>query len=184
MFIPRLLNMIPLASLAAILLVVGYKLAKPSLFRQMYHSGTSQFIPFMVTIVGIVFTDLLIGIGIGMAVGVIQILYNMFKTPYHFDPDAHQEGQPICIELSPSVSFLHKASILQTLARLHDGVEVCIDARKTQSIHPDVIEIIEDFKENAKFRDIKVEVLGLYMDKRHDPVERFGQYVIDNNKGS
>ena len=184
MFIPRLLNMIPLASLAAILLVVGYKLAKPSLFRQMYRSGYGQFVPFVVTIIGIVFTDLLIGIGIGMAIGVIQILWDNFKTPYHFDFENYVEGEPIEIRLSENVSFLNKASILDTFNRLPNNIEVCIDASKTRTIHPDVLEIIEDFKANAKLRNIKVDVRGLELDKTHDPVERFGQYVIHNNKGS
>ena len=82
--IPNVLNKIPLASLAAILFLVGYKLAKPSLFKEMYRKGWGQFIPFMVTIVGIVFTDLLIGIGLGMVVAIIQILWKKLPIPIYF----------------------------------------------------------------------------------------------------
>lgn len=181
MTIPAVLNLIPLASLAAILFVVGYKLAKPVIFKQMYSAGLGQFIPFIVTIIGIVFTDLLRGIGIGLAVGVIHILWNLFKTPFYFDPDKHEDGKPITIELSQNVSFLHKASVLKTLAKLPDGVHVVIDASKTVSIHPDVIEIVEDFLKNAELRDIHVEVLGLdVMHKNKNPVEKLGQYVLDH----
>ena len=80
--IPNILNLIPLASLAAILFVVGFKLAKPALFKQMYSRGLNEFLPFIVTIVGIVFSDLLIGIGLGMSVAIVQILWKNYKTPY------------------------------------------------------------------------------------------------------
>ena len=177
--IPNLLNMIPLASLAAILLVVGYKLAKPSIFIQMYHRGHSQFIPFIITVIGIVFTDLLIGISIGLVIGVMQILWDNFKTPYHFDFDNYVAGEPVHIRLSENVSFLNKASILETFNRLPSNIDVHIDASKTRTIHPDVLEIIEDFKLNSKLKDIKVTVTGLELDQSHDPVEKLGSYVLD-----
>jgi MFS superfamily sulfate permease-like transporter len=174
MAIPRLLNMIPLASLAAILLVVGYKLAKPALFKEMYAKGITQFIPFIVTILGIVFTDLLIGIGLGLSVGIIQILWNNYKMPYHFNPDEYVNGTPVKIQLSESVSFLNKASILHTLNMLPDGAHVIIDGSQTKTIHPDVLEIIDDFKENAKTRDITVEhFMGRRNESIHDIWEHF-----------
>ena len=179
MAIPKVLNMIPLASLAAILFVVGYKLAKPSLFKEMYRMGRSQFIPFIVTIAGIVFTDLLTGIGIGLIVAIFHILWNNYKTPYHFDSKEYEKGKPIQIQLAENVSFLNKASILRTLNKLPADTHVIIDASKTKNIHPDVLEIIEDFKENAKTREITIELIGLMEADLQDPVRQFGYVVLD-----
>lgn len=161
MAIPNLLNLIPLASLAAILFMVGYKLAKPALFRQMYRMGHEQFVPFIVTIAGIVFTDLLIGIGLGMVVGVFYILWNNYKTPYHYNPEEYEAGKPVRIRLAEEVSFLNKASILQTLNNLPDDTHVIVDASDTKSIHQDILEIIDDFRKNAETRNIKLETIGL-----------------------
>ena len=161
MAIPNILNLIPLASLAAILFVVGYKLAKPSLFRQMFRMGNEQFVPFIVTIVGIVFTDLLIGIGLGMVVGIIYILWNNFQTPYHYNPADYREGKPVKIQLAEEVSFLNKARILHTLNDMPENSHVIIDATKTKIIHPDVMEILDDFGKNAPTRNIQFEVVGM-----------------------
>ncbi len=161
MAIPNILNLIPLASLAAILFVVGYKLAKPSLFKQMYRMGSEQFIPFMVTILGIVFTDLLVGIGLGMIVGITYILWNNYQTPYHYNPAEYQEGKPVKIRLAEEVSFLNKARILHTLNDMPDNSHVIVDATKTRIIHPDVLEIFDDFGKNAPTRNIKFELVGV-----------------------
>lgn len=180
MAIPKILNLIPLASLAAILFIVGYKLAKPAVFKAMYASGREQFIPFLVTILGIVFTDLLIGIGIGLATAVVYVLWNNYRTPYHFSADDYVKGEPIKIRLSEEVSFLNKASIMHTLEQIPDGAEVIIDATTTRSIHPDVIEIVEDFQTNAKTRNISVSVEGMDDDEKHDPVTHFGRAVLNH----
>jgi MFS superfamily sulfate permease-like transporter len=154
--------MIPLASLAAILLAVGYKLAKPALFKQMHAAGPEQFVPYMVTVLGIVFTDLLVGIGIGLSTAIVYLLWNNYKTPYHRIASDHPPGAPVTIALAQEVSFLNKASIMQTLHQLPDNTQLTIDGRLTSSIHPDVIEIIEDFRINSKDRGITVEVVGLH----------------------
>jgi len=159
--LPFVLNMIPLASLAAILILVGYKLAKPALFKQMYKQGWTQFIPFVVTIVGIVMTDLLIGIALGMVVAIGFILYNNYKKPYFFYPEKHKEGEPIVLELAEDVTFINKASILQTLNHLPNNSTVVIDALKTVNIDYDVKEIIEDFRDSAKFKNIDLTIRGL-----------------------
>lgn len=182
MAIPNLLNLIPLSSLAAILLVVGYKLAKPVLFKQMYRKGMEQFIPFMITVVGIVFTDLLIGIALGLVVGIMQILWNNYKTPYHIDESALEAGKPIRIELSEDVSFLNKAGILNTLNKIPDGSEVVIDAKKTVQIHPDVIEIIEDFQENAKTRNVKVNLQHFDSIVQNDAMKSFDKAIKDERE--
>jgi len=176
--IPKVLNLIPLASLAAILFMVGYKLAKPSLFAELYKKGRSQFIPFVVTIVGIVFTDLLVGIALGMMVAIFHILWNNYRTPYHFDPENHVKGQLIHIQLSEDVSFLNKAGIMHTLTQIPDGAKVVIDANNTKTIHLDVLEIIDDFVENAKTRDITVTIDGMTEDEVHNPVQQFGRAIL------
>lgn len=178
MVVPKVLNLIPLSSLAAILFIVGYKLAKPAVFKEVYRLGKSQFIPFVVTILGIVFTDLLMGIGLGMAVAIFHILYNNYKTPYYFDPKTYKRGEPITIELSEDVSFLNKGSILQTLNHLPNDAEVFIDGTKAKKIHPDVIEIIEDFKQNAIARNITVNCKGLDSQKSINPIKEFKEIVL------
>lgn len=154
--IPELLNMIPKASLAAILLVVGYKLAKPSIFKSVYKLGWSQFLPYIITVLGIAFTDLLMGIGLGLAVAIGYILYNNFKVPYHFSMSDYEPGKPIRLNMSEDVSFLNKAAIMESLRKLPDNTSVIIDTTLNRSMHPDVREIIDDFKEGAEARGIIV----------------------------
>lgn len=180
--IPGVLNMVPLASLAAILLVVGYKLAKPSLFKQMIRAGKSEYIPFLVTVLGIVFTDLLIGILMGLVVGVFQILRNNYSAPYSFHVESTEEDAPIRIRLSENLSFINKASILETLSFLPYESVVIIDGTATKHIHPDIMEIILDFKESAPSRGIKLSVIGLSESsemKWENPVKKFSLLMKD-----
>lgn len=182
MSIPRVLNLIPLSSLAAVLFVVGYKLAKPVLFKKMYAQGKAQFVPFIVTILAIVFTDLLIGIGLGLVVAIFYVLYNNYKKPYFFYPEKHEDGAPIRFELAEDVTFLNKASILQTLNHLPENSKVVIDATNTVNIDLDVVEIIEDFRQNAQYKNIELEVQGLYEEKKpKDSVRDFAQLVRNGN---
>jgi MFS superfamily sulfate permease-like transporter len=180
--IPKVLNMIPLAALAAILLIVGWKLAKPALFIAMWKKGQSEFIPFTVTVVGIVLTDLLTGIALGLVVAILYILWDNFKLPYKFDIKNYKAGEPIRIEFSESVSFLNKASIQRTLSTLPDGASVVLDARNSLRIHPDVVEIVEEFQVNAATRDITVECLGFDATVSETPVEDFDVHVLNKPK--
>ncbi|MCF8460375.1 MAG: SulP family inorganic anion transporter [Flavobacteriales bacterium] len=148
MLVPNILNMIPLASLAAILLLVGYKLAKPALFIEMFKSGKIQFIPFIVTVIGIVFTDLLIGISLGLAVGIFFILMENFKSSYFLHQK--EDNGKLTITLSEHVTFLNKASILQLLNEIEEGRAIIIDASNCTFIDPDVEEIIKDFMASEK----------------------------------
>jgi MFS superfamily sulfate permease-like transporter len=159
MAIPFLLNLIPLASLAAILFLVGYKLSKPALFKQMYKLGQSHFVPFMVTILGIVFTDLLMGIGMGLAVAIFYVLFNNYKKPFLFEKDEHMKDGVIRLALAEDVTFINKASIQRTLSQIPDGARVVIDASKSINIDYDVIEIIDEFEVNAKHRGIHLTVI-------------------------
>ena len=169
--IPNILNLIPLATLAAILLVVGFKLAKPVLFKKMYSQGKGQFGPFMVTILGIILTDLLIGIALGLVVAVSIILYNNYRIPYRLKRENLEGRDKIHIVLSEDVTFLNKASIQRTLGQIPDNTKVEIDASNTHFIHPDVIEIIEDFVVNAEIRDIEVKVIDLYNEVHRVPFD-------------
>jgi MFS superfamily sulfate permease-like transporter len=187
MLIPHILNLIPLASLAAVLFVVGYKLAQPSLFIEMYKKGKDHMIPFMVTILGIIFTDLLIGITLGLVVGVFEILYNNFKTPYHFDPASYKPGKPIYIEMSQEVTFLHKAQIQQTLSHLPDDSHVIVDASRTKYMHDDVEEILSDFEKNARSRGIVFEWVRepfdeSVEDRRKHALRKFTRVVEGKNR--
>ena len=169
--IPTLLNMIPLGVLAAILLVVGYKLANPALFKKMYKEGLGQFIPFVVTIVGIVFTDLLTGIGLGMVVAIFIILRNNFRIPFNMHKEDLEGKDKIRIILSEDVTFLNKATILKTLDQIPNDTHVEIDATHTKFIHFDVFEIIENFQKSATFRNIDVKIINLYENKQSRPIQ-------------
>lgn len=159
--IPVLLNKIPLATLAAVLLVTGYKLCKISIFREMFKNGKYQWVPFVVTVVAIVMTDLLIGIALGMAVSVIAILRGNIKSSYFFRKEKFHTGDSIRLELAQEVSFLNKASILLTLDHLPENTTVVIDAGKTTYIDYDVLETIREFKEvKAAQKNITVLLTG------------------------
>lgn len=160
-FIPVLLNKIPLATLAAVLLVTGFKLCKPSVFMEMFRNGKYQWVPFVVTVVTIVCTDLLIGIGVGMAVSVLFLLRGNMKSTYYFSKRRNPQGQAIQIELAQEVSFLNKASILLTLDHLPENTTVIIDASKTAYIDYDVLEIIREFASvKSKAHNISVLLTG------------------------
>lgn len=160
--IPGLLNKIPLAALAAILLHTGYKLAKPSIFKQMFKNGRYQWLPFVVTILAVVFLDLLKGVSIGLGVSIVYILYGNFRNSYFFNKESHQEGDTIKIRLSEEVSFLNKASIRETLDRIPDNSNVLIDASNSSYIDFDVLEILKEFIEiKAPIKKIKCETIGM-----------------------
>jgi carbonic anhydrase len=146
-FIPGLLNMIPLGALAAVLLVTGYKLAKISIFKEMFQNGKYQWIPFIVSVIAIVFTDLLTGVALGLVASVFALLYGNMKNSYYFHKEEHHEGELIRIHLAEEVSFLNKASIKLTLEHLPNGATVIIDAQNTHYIDFDVLELIREFKE-------------------------------------
>jgi MFS superfamily sulfate permease-like transporter len=159
--LPGVINEIPLSVLAAILILVGYKLAKPSLFKKMYQLGTKQFAPFIVTIIGIVFTDLLIGISLGLGVGVLVILYYSFKNSHFLHlVDESAESPSFKMTLAEEVTFFNKGAILDALERLPKNSTVEIDVRKTRYLDYDIVEIIQDFGHKAKERNISLTVIS------------------------
>jgi MFS superfamily sulfate permease-like transporter len=159
--IPMLLNMIPLATLAAVLLVTGWKLCKPSVFKKVIQKGKYHYIPFLVTVVTIVATDLLVGVGVGVAVSILFVMWGNIKSPYFFKKEKYRTGDYIELELSQEVSFLNKANILLTLDRIPEKTTVLIDASKTVYIDQDVLEIIREFTQiKAPSQNIKVILKG------------------------
>lgn len=161
MLIPKLLNMIPLSVLAAVLFIVGYKLAKPTLFKTMYNLGWKQFLPFIVTVLVIVFKDLLWGIGIGLAVGIAVILIKSYQNS-HF---LHMEGADvddgrIKMTLAEEVTFFNKGAILKELDRLPENSFLELDVSKTRYLDNDIIEILEDFSEKARNRNINIKLVS------------------------
>lgn len=160
--IAGLLNMIPLASLAAILLMVGYKLAKPMLFKQMYKLGWEQFIPFLATVIGILATDLLKGITIGILFGIFYTLRHSYRNSHYMkETVTGEEGSEVHhLVLAEEVSFFNKASVIKELEEIPANSKVIIDCTNSKSIAYDVVELIRDFRSNAKTKNIKVETVN------------------------
>lgn len=160
--IAGLMNMIPLASLAAILLMVGYKLAKPSLFKEMYRLGWEQFIPFVATVVAILLTDLLKGITIGILFGIFYTLRHSYRNSHHLKDDTTKDnGNEVHhLVLAQEVSFFNKASVLNVLDKIPENSKVIIDCTQSKSIAYDVVEIIQNFKINAITKNITVETIN------------------------
>lgn len=183
--IPFLLNKIPLASLAAVLLVIGYKLASPLKFVHMWRNSKKfQFIPFVVTVVAVVMTDLLIGVGIGLAVSVYFILRGNVKLAYFFKKDKHKEGETIYMELAQEVSFLNKAAIKQTFVHLPEKSELIIDATNTVYIDFDVLQMIKDFVDEGSLeRDISVSLIGFRKEYKLENSATHVTSVVSDNGG-
>ncbi|PRY54428.1 SulP family sulfate permease [Arcticibacter pallidicorallinus] len=158
LLIPGLINSIPLSCLAAVLIFTGSKLAKLALFKKMWREGKGQFIPFIVTILAVVFTDLLKGVAIGMVIGVFFILRNNMRNPYFYTISSKGNKDVIRITLSEEVSFLNKAAISYTLNNLPPESDVIIDGTNSKYIDPDVLEVIHNFKHNAYSRAIIVKL--------------------------
>lgn len=160
--IASVLNLVPLASLAAILLMVGYKLAKPSLFKQMYNLGWEQFVPFTATVIAILATDLLKGITVGILVGIFYTLRHSYRNSHHMkDITTNEKGQEVHhLVLAEEVSFFNKASVIKVLDEIPFNSKVIIDCSKSKSIAHDVVELIKDYESNAKSKNISVEKIN------------------------
>lgn len=156
--IPNIINAIPLACLAAILLHTGYKLAKPALFRQMQKKGLDQFIPFTITIAAIIFTDLLTGVAVGIVVATFYILRANMRNAYKFGFVGENKDQVI-LTLAEEVSFLNKVPIQEKLYSLPKNVEsVIIDGQNSKFIDKDVIEVIKNYEQNARSKGINIKL--------------------------
>lgn len=178
---PAALNRIPLATLAAILLIVGYKLAKPSLFMEMYRQGRYQFVPFAITVVGILATDLLVGIGLGMVAAVFSILLTNYNNPFFIDRDP---DDAVRIVLSEDVSFLNRAAIMRALAAVRPGSTVVIDASRSMNIDLDVYEIVRDFEQRAALTGIDLTIEGLSTLRRSNDAMHRVEDVLSSDQAS
>lgn len=174
--IPGVLNMIPRATLAAVLLLIGWKLASPKSIKQMIKAGWEQFIPFFVVIVVMLLTDLLKGVAAGMIVAVLILLYKNYKVSYFVkkksDADEHvttisksfhdydESNEKVNLVLTAHANFLNKASIMTTLDQIKDGSDVVLDLTKCVDIDFDINEALQDFLDSAKDRNINIEIIG------------------------
>lgn len=174
--IPQWINLIPLASLAAILIMTGFKLTSPKLFQKMWRSGFRQFAPFIVTILAIVLIDLMIGTLVGLAISMGFILYTNYQRPLKKYLEHHVMGDVLRIELSSQVSFFSRAALEKAFNEIPNGGDILIDARKTDFIDPDVLDFIQDYmNQTAPIRNIKVSYIGLK--NRYEQIQDRIQYV-------
>lgn len=181
--IPFLLNKIPLATLAAVLLMVGYKLAKPATVMHFWHRGKYQFVPFIATLLGVVFTDLLKGVALGIVISVVFILRGNMKRAYTPREDSYQDGDIIHIDLAQEVSFLNKAEIKRTLSEIPENAKVIIDASDTVYIAHDVLDLIQEFKHiRAKEDNITVELKGFKEAYRLESSPDAGKVTFEHPK--
>ena len=179
--IPSILNKIPLATLAAILLLVGYKLAKPATFLHFWHYGKYQFVPFIATLLAVVFTDLLKGVALGIIISIIFVLRGNLKRAYIFRKEEYEDGDIIHIDLAQEVSFLNKAAIKSTLAKIPENSKVIIDAKDTVYIAHDVLDLITEFKEiRSKDLNIKVKLKNFKNEYRLENTDNGNHVTVEH----
>jgi MFS superfamily sulfate permease-like transporter len=158
MLIPALLNKIPLACLAAILLVIGYKLTKIGLYQKMYQAGLDQFLPFIITVIAIVFTDLLTGITIGLVVGFFFVI----RTNHHSSITVVSQDNYYMVRFNKDLSFINKNELKEKLMTIPSDSMVIIDGTRATYIDTDIYDVIVDFEQNAQYRNIEVELKHFY----------------------
>jgi len=173
-YIPHILNRIPLASLATILLFTGYKLAKPKIFKETYKQGWNQFTPFIVTVIVVLFSDLLKGIAVGVLISGFFILRDNYKN-FSTINDFKQTDTSITIRLADQMTFLNKARFREVLQRIPENSHVIIDGSHCRYLDFDVIEVIDEFKQTAAYKDIKLELINI-------PDANKGKFILDLRK--
>ncbi|KAA9339267.1 SulP family inorganic anion transporter [Hymenobacter busanensis] len=161
LFLSQVLNLIPLSALAAVLLTVGYKLTKPALYRTQWKLGWAQFLPFIVTVVVILFTDLLKGVGVGLVLAMFYILKANAESAFFFHHEPSFQPHTVHLKLSEHVSFLNKAAIATTLDRIKAGTHLILDGTDSVAIDYDVLEAIENFRQSAAERGVELELRNI-----------------------
>ena len=161
MFVPKLMNHIPLAALSVILILIVYKLAKPAIIKEIYNQGYEQFLPYLVTVVVIVMTDLLTGIAAGMLTAIFFILRSNYANPYAFNKTVNKDGACVTVVFPENVSFLNKSALKVLLKKVEDNSSLSIDATHSKRIEQDIIEVLKEFRTQAKTRGIKLKVEGI-----------------------
>jgi MFS superfamily sulfate permease-like transporter len=152
--IPRLLNLVPLASLAMVLILVGYKLTKPKIYLAMYQRGWDQFLPFIATVLAVVFTDLLKGVLIGLVIG----LFFVIRANHRSAVTVESMGNLYLARLNKDVTFVNKSELRSKLRTIPEGAHVVLDGTKALFIDHDIVEVAEDFKKMAQYKNITLEV--------------------------
>lgn len=180
LFIPEWLNKIPLASLASILFVVSYKLMRPRTFKKMYRAGIYHFVPFIATILGLVFTNLLFGILIGMATALLAIVLENYKAAQYFRET--RIGNKIIFRLTEHVSFLNKATLKQTFDHLPEHSDVVIDATRSKYLDYDVFEVIRDFKKEAPLKHINLTLQNVRGFGILKPIEKVRAHTLETQQ--
>ena len=179
--IPFLLNKIPLATLAAVLLLVGYKLAKPAVIMHFWHKGKYQFVPFIATLLAVVFLDLLKGVALGIIISILFVLRGNLKRAYRFRKEKFEDGDVIRIDLAQEVSFLNKAAIKTTLSQIPENSRVVINASDTVYIAHDVLDLIHEFATiRALEENIKVKLKGFKKAYELDDIESDNHVFFEN----
>jgi MFS superfamily sulfate permease-like transporter len=161
LLVPFLLNKIPYASLAAILLITGYNLTKPKLYRNMWSLGRKQFIPFMITVVVILSTDLLLGVSIGLLISIYYIVQSNFKIEYKITQTRQLGIESQCIKLNHNVTFLNKVKLRKALDEVPEYCVLTIDGSESRLIDYDILEIISEFHRKAKDRHIELHLVNI-----------------------
>jgi MFS superfamily sulfate permease-like transporter len=161
-FLIPIMSLIPLASLSAILIIVGYKLAKPALFKEMYSSGKEQFIPFIITIIGIISINLLNGIILGLITGLLFSLYRSYQNSYELkDVITNKNGvESHYISLAEEISFFNKANLMRKLESIPNGSQVTVDFARNKYMALDIEVTLKDFKTNAEYKNLKVKFIN------------------------
>lgn len=161
LFIPFLLNRIPFASLSAILIIVGYNLSKPKLYRSMWRLGWDQFLPFIITIIAILMTDLLIGVCTGLLISAYFIIRNNFKAEYNITKTVIEGIETDYIKLNTDVTFLNKVSLKKALDEIPENSRITIDGSESNFIDYDILEIISEFENKAKNKNIDLLLIDI-----------------------
>jgi MFS superfamily sulfate permease-like transporter len=161
LFIPFLLNQIPYAALAAILLITGYNLTKPKLYRNMWSLGYKQFLPFVITIAVILLTDLLIGVSIGLLISAWFIIRNNFKAEYKIQKTRQNETEIFYIKLNSNVTFLNKVKLKSSLDQVPEYSVLTIDGSECNFIDYDILEIISEYSNKAHDKHIELHLNGI-----------------------
>lgn len=155
LFLGQYINLVPLSALAAILIFVGYKLTKPSIFKTIWNDGISQFLPFIATFLAIYFSDMLKGVLVGLAFGLFFVIKSNFKSAIRITKG---DNNDTLLRFNKEVSFLNKPALKKAFMSIPENSSLLIDARKCTFMDPDIIEIIQDFVISSKSKNIRIEL--------------------------
>jgi MFS superfamily sulfate permease-like transporter len=177
--IPSVLNTIPLAVLASVLIMVGWKLTKPSVIKKVYADGLDQFIPFIITLLGVVFTDLLKGVVFGLLAGLVYVM----KANHHKSFTLVHEGKLWLLRFNKDITFTNKVGLRNTLDQIPDNVTLVINGTKADFVDHDILEMVKDFAESGKYRGIAVEMTDVEDKTWFINMRKHRQYLKDINNG-